>query len=117
MNKTLIQKFAERFSVDADNLFEILKATAFRQKSDSKPISDEQMMALLIVAEQYGLNPFTKEIYAYPDKQNGIVPVVGVDGWSRINNQHPTTTAWNSGPLTTSSKCPVRSHARSGWSA
>lgn len=88
MNKTLIQKFAERFSIDADNLFEILKATAFRQKSDLKPVTDEQMMALLIVAEQYGLNPFTKEIYAYPDKQNGIVPVVGVDGWARIINQN-----------------------------
>ena len=46
-------------------------------------------MALLIVADQYSLNPFTREIYAYPDKHNGIVPVVGVDGWSRIINQHP----------------------------
>ncbi|EFJ1628534.1 phage tail protein [Escherichia coli] len=47
------------------------------------------MMTLLIVAEQYGLNPFTREIYAFPDKQNGIIPVVGVDGWSRIINEHP----------------------------
>jgi phage recombination protein Bet len=46
------------------------------------------MAALLIVADQYGLNPFTKEIYAFPDK-GGIVPVVGVDGWSRIINEHP----------------------------
>jgi phage recombination protein Bet len=52
-------------------------------------VTDEQMTALLIVADQYGLNPFTKEIFAYPDKQNGIVPVVSVDGWSRIINQHP----------------------------
>ena len=89
MNKTLIQKFAERFSVDSDKVFDILKATAFRQKAGSAPVTDEQMMALLIVADQYDLNPFTKEIYAFPDKQNGIVPVVGVDGWSRIINQHP----------------------------
>jgi len=53
MNKTLIQKFAERFSIYADNLFEILKATAFRQKAGSTPVTDEQMMALLIVADQY----------------------------------------------------------------
>jgi hypothetical protein len=46
------------------------------------------MMALLIVADQYGLNPWTKEIYAFPDKSNGIVPVVGVDGWARIINTH-----------------------------
>jgi hypothetical protein len=44
-------------------------------------------MALLVVADQYGLNPFTKEIYAFPDK-GGIVPVVGVDGWLRIINSH-----------------------------
>lgn len=88
MNNKLIQKFAERFSVDTEKVIDILKATAFRQKAGSTPVTDEQMMALLIVADQYGLNPFTKEIYAYPDKQNGIVPVVGVDGWARIINQH-----------------------------
>ncbi|MDY9346590.1 phage recombination protein Bet [Escherichia coli] len=49
---------------------------------------DAQFIALLIVANQYGLNPWTKEIYAFPDKQNGIVPVVGVDGWSRIINEN-----------------------------
>ena len=45
------------------------------------------MQALMIVADQYGLNPWTKEIYAFPDK-GGIVPVVGVDGWSRIINEN-----------------------------
>lgn len=83
----LIRKFAERFSFDEDQLVDTLKATAFRVKEGT--VTDAQMMALLIVADQYGLNPFTKEIYAFPDKQNGIVPVVGVDGWSRIINQHP----------------------------
>src|SRR3546814_4773792 len=51
-------------------------------------VSDAQMTALLIVANQYALNPWTKEIYAFPDKNNGIVPVVGVDGWARIINSH-----------------------------
>jgi hypothetical protein len=63
MNKTLIQKFAERFSVDSEKVIDILKATAFRQKAGSAPVTDEQMMALLIVAENYSLNPFTREIY------------------------------------------------------
>lgn len=85
---SLAAKFAERFSVDEKEVFNILKSTAFKQR-DGKPPSDEQMTALMIVADQYGLNPFVKEIYAYPDKNNGIVPVVGVDGWSRIMNEHP----------------------------
>jgi phage recombination protein Bet len=85
---SLVAKFAERFSIDEAKVMDILKATAFKQR-DGNPPSDDQMMALMVVADQYGLNPFTKEIYAYPDKQNGIVPVVGVDGWSRIMNEHP----------------------------
>lgn len=84
----LTAKFANRFGVDENKVMDILKATAFKQR-DGNPPSDEQMTALMIVADQYGLNPFVKEIYAYPDKSNGIVPVVGVDGWSRIMNEHP----------------------------
>lgn len=85
----LAHKFAERFSIDESKVIDILKSTAFKQRDGQPPATDEQMTALMIVADQYGLNPFTKEIYAYPDKQNGIVPVVGVDGWSRIMNEHP----------------------------
>lgn len=64
-------------------LVAVLKATAFKGQ-----VTDAQLTALLVVASQYGLNPWTKEIYAFPDKNNGIVPVVGVDGWSRIINSH-----------------------------
>ena len=71
-------------SGDGSDLITTLKATAFKGQ-----VTDSQMAALLIVANQYGLSPWTKEIYAFPDKNNGIVPVVGVDGWSRIINSHP----------------------------
>lgn len=87
-NTSLISRFASKFSVDEAEVMNIIKSTAFKQRDGSAP-TDNQMMALLIVADQYGLNPFVKEIYAYPDKSNGIVPVVGVDGWSRIMNDHP----------------------------
>ena len=85
--QSLVAKFADRYGVDADKMLSTLKATCFRQR-DNKEISNEQMMALLVVADQYKLNPFTKEIFAFPDK-SGIVPVVGVDGWSRIINENP----------------------------
>lgn len=80
---SLLAKIASKYSVDPNKMLSTLKATAF--KGD---VSNEQMMALLIVADQYGLNPWTKEIYAFPDRQNGIVPVIGVDGWARIINSH-----------------------------
>ncbi len=82
---TLTQKLATTLDMgDGTGLIETLKATAFKGQ-----VSDAQMTALMVVANQYALNPWTKEIYAFPDKNNGIVPVVGVDGWSRIINSHP----------------------------
>jgi phage recombination protein Bet len=84
---SLVQKFASKYSLEPEKLMTTLKATAFKVKNAEA--TNEQMAALLVVADQYGLNPFTKEIFAFPDKQNGIVPVVGVDGWSRIINDHP----------------------------
>nr|WP_321303027.1 phage recombination protein Bet [Alcaligenes faecalis] len=85
---SLVVKMAERYAVDPDKLMTTLKQTAFQQRDREVVITNEQMMALLVVADQYRLNPFTKEIYAFPDKNNGIVPVVGIDGWSRIINSH-----------------------------
>lgn len=67
-----------------NDVTETLKSTAFK---GGVQVSDAQMVALLIVAQQYGLNPFVRELYAFPDK-GGIVPVVSVDGWSRIMNSH-----------------------------
>jgi phage recombination protein Bet len=69
---------------EPQELIQTLKATAFKGQ-----VSDAQMAALLMVASQYNLNPWTRELYAFPDRNNGIVPVVGVDGWSRIINSHP----------------------------
>lgn len=84
-NSSLFARTAERYGVKPGDLSRILRATAFRGS-----VNDEQMAALLIVAEQFKLNPFTKEIYAFPDsKAGGIVPVIGVDGWNRIVNEHP----------------------------
>lgn len=82
---TLTSTLATRLNMgDGTGLIDTLKATAFKGQ-----VSDAQMTALMVVANQFGLNPWTKEIYAFPDKNHGIVPVVGVDGWARIINEHP----------------------------
>lgn len=86
--QTLTTKLASTLDMGAHNGAELvatLKATAFK---GGVQVTDAQMTALMVVANQYGLNPWTKEIYAFPDK-GGIVPVVGVDGWARIINNHP----------------------------
>lgn len=84
---SLVAKFAARFGVEPNKMVATLKATAFKVKDGEA--TNEQLMALLIVADQYGLNPWTREIYAFPDSQRGIVPIVGIDGWCRLINEHP----------------------------
>jgi phage recombination protein Bet len=85
-NQSLIVRFADRYGIQANRVMDTLKATAFKTE---RQVSDEQMMALLIVAERHQLDPFTREIFAFPDKNGGITPVVSVDGWARIINEHP----------------------------
>lgn len=85
---SLVAKVAAKYSVDPEKLLDALKSTAFKGDRD-KAVTNEQMMALLVVADQYNLNPWTKEIFAFPDQKGGIIPLVSVDGWSRIVNEHP----------------------------
>lgn len=88
----LVAWFAGKYNVQPENMLQTLKDTAFRQrgKGGGPPpsISNEQMMMLLIVAKKYDLDPFTKQIYAFPS-EGGIVPVVGIDGWIGLINAHP----------------------------
>lgn len=89
----LVARVSSKFGVDADKMLQTLKDTAFRQKPprDNKPVAqvtNEHMMMLLIVAEQLNLNPFLKELYAFP-QDGGIVAMVSIDGWLRIINEHP----------------------------
>jgi phage recombination protein Bet len=93
--KKLIERLADEYGVDPQKLASTLKKTCFKGSVDKntgvvRDATDEELMALLIVAEQYGLNPWTKEIYAFFDpKRGGIVPVIGIDGWVRIINENP----------------------------
>jgi len=60
-----------------------------RQTCGCAGATKEEFAAFLLVANGYGLNPVTKEIYAFPKKGGGIQPIVGVDGWFSMANNHP----------------------------
>lgn len=81
--QSVLVALGQRYSVDPAKLLDTLKGTVF------KNASNEQLMALCIVANEYKLNPFLKQIYAFPDKGGGIIPVVGVDGWISLINSQP----------------------------
>jgi phage recombination protein Bet len=69
---------ATRLNIDPAKLLSTLKATVF------KAASDDDLAALVIVSNEYELNPFLKEIYAFPAKGGGITPIVSVDGWIKM---------------------------------
>jgi len=75
---------AQEMSLDATTYWETLFATVMPEGA-----TPEQGMAFLVVAKEHGLNPITKEIYAYPGRNGGIQPVVSVDGWIKLANSHP----------------------------
>lgn len=83
----LIEKMAAHFNIQPAQFYHTIKQTIMPDKGNN--VTNEQIASFLIVADKYKLNPFTKEIYAFPTKGGGIQPVVGVDGWSTILNREP----------------------------
>jgi phage recombination protein Bet len=69
---------AQRVSVPAAELQQTLMQTAF------KGATPAEFLMLVAVANKYDLDPFVREIYAFPKKGGGIVPLVPFDGWLKI---------------------------------
>lgn len=78
-----LEVMAARLNLDATKLLDTLKQTVFKEASDA------ELAALVVVANEFGLNPFLKEIHAFKGKGGGIVPVVGVDGWNKLLLRQP----------------------------
>lgn len=87
--QSLVTLFASKLGVEPEKMLATLRATAFRSSPKDPPVTNEEMLGLLVVAHHYNLNPFLKEIYAFRDRKGGIVPIVGVDGWIRLMQAQP----------------------------
>ncbi|EGR4294213.1 phage recombination protein Bet [Vibrio cholerae] len=83
---TALIKLADRLNVDGSELQNIILNTIMPA---GKQVTQEQFVSFISVANEYKLNPLTKEIYAFPAKSGGIQPIVSIDGWLKIINQHP----------------------------
>lgn len=79
----LIARLAGRFGVEPNRLLKCLTTQVFKQADGRQP-SNEELMVLLLVCENFGLNPFNREIFAFRGKGDEIVPVVSLDGWAKI---------------------------------
>ena len=82
--RSALETLASRLQIQPAELKSTLVKTVFAGCR-----TESEFLALIIVANEYGLNPLTKEIYAFPAKGGGVVPMVSIDGWIRIMNEHP----------------------------
>jgi len=112
-NQKLSQKLAQKFDIGQEQFVKAIKQTCFK----GADATDEQLVSFLVVTNEYGLNPFTEEIYAF-SSNGGIKPIVSVDGLLSItcimyrkDREHPTkvteymseckrnTDPWNQWPI------------------
>lgn len=82
--RTALQAMAIRLQIPEGRLVDTLRDTVF-----SACRTDSEFAALIVVANEYKLNPLLKEIYAFPAKGSGIVPMVSIDGWVKLMESHP----------------------------
>lgn len=82
--QSLIATMASKYQMDPDQFAKTVRATVMPAQH-----TNEQFAALMLVANEYDLNPVVKEIYAFPAKGGGIVPIVSIDGWLNLMNSHP----------------------------
>ena len=81
---SVMNALAAKLECDPAKLMPMLKKTAFATCR-----TDEEFMAMCMVANTYNLNPILKEIYAFPGKGGNVMPIVGVDGWIKLMNSNP----------------------------
>lgn len=86
---SVLESMAERYGMTAPNFEATVRETCMPTTRDGKvQATREEFAAFLLVAREYKLNPLTREIYAFPRKGGGIVPIVSVDGWVSLVNSH-----------------------------
>jgi hypothetical protein len=80
---SIVQKVANRYGMAAARFVRALYETCVPANA-----TESQVAAFLSVADEYGLNPLTKEIFAFESKGR-VVPMISIDGWVSLVNRHP----------------------------
>lgn len=86
--RSVLVDMSRRYGMEPAAFEATVRATCMRPDKNGKVPSREEFAAFLLVAKEYGLNPLTKEIYAFTAKGGGIVPIVSVDGWVNLVNSN-----------------------------
>lgn len=90
---SLMTTYAGKLGVSPDNLRSALLNVAFRvteRGGQPAQVSNEELLALVSVANAYNLNPFLRHIYAFRGQNGCIQPLISIDGWLSIMQNHPS---------------------------
>lgn len=87
--KSPLIELANRYGFEPAGVYQVLVDTVFPHGKNDREPTREEVRAFAVVCNEYNLNPFLKQIFAFVNKTGGIVPMVGVDSWLAIINQRP----------------------------
>ena len=82
-----LNSIASRLSIDPAKMQSIVMNTLVKAKPNGTQVTNEELVTFLAIANEYSLNPLTKEIYAFANR-GAIQPIVSIDGWLKIINSH-----------------------------
>jgi hypothetical protein len=85
-----------RLGVEKGHMLSTIKAQCFKNTRPEN-VSDTQLAAYVQVAQSLGLNPLLPGmLYAYPERNGGIQPIIGPDGVFKILAENPNVDSWES---------------------
>jgi phage recombination protein Bet len=82
--RSVVAELADRYGMDPEEFREAVARTCMPNNT-----TPAEFLAFLLVAKAHDLNPVLREIYAFPKKGGGIVPIVSIDGWVNLINSQP----------------------------
>lgn len=85
---TGLQVMSDRLNIPYNDIQALVINTLRIAKARNENVTQLELVTFLAIANEYKLNPLTKEIYAFSN--NGTIqPIVSIDGWLMIINSNP----------------------------
>jgi len=80
----LSEMMASELGMDDKEFRNVIKHTVM----PSPNVNNEHITAFLVLANQFGMNPFSDQIHAFPNKGGGVKLIVGYDGFIEVANRN-----------------------------
>lgn len=85
---------SQRLGIEPDAMLETIKQQCFRDV-DARNVSNAQLATFVNVAKELDLNPLLPGMmYAYPQRNGGITPMIGPDGTYKLLSERPDIDSW-----------------------